>query len=68
VTLVRKRNIQTKRPLLVSEVCGNFFADRGHCVVSAMDPYDQILDYKEIKLLFAPFKDVYTYILPRWGV
>jgi hypothetical protein len=43
VALVRDRTIQTEKPTLVAEVCVNFFADRGCCVVSATDPYGRIL-------------------------
>jgi hypothetical protein len=42
---VRKRTIPTERPPLVSEVSGNFFADRRCHVVSVTNPYGRILGF-----------------------
>jgi hypothetical protein len=45
VASVRNRTMPTERPLLVSEVSANGFADRRCHVVSMTDPYDRILGF-----------------------
>jgi hypothetical protein len=45
VASVRKQTTPTERPPLVSEVSDNFFADRGHHVVSVTNPYGSILGF-----------------------
>jgi hypothetical protein len=45
VALIREQAIPTDQPPLVGEVSANFFfADRGRCMVSAMDLHGRILE------------------------
>jgi hypothetical protein len=45
VALAHKQTILIKRRPFVGEVSANFFANRGYCVVSAMDPNSSILGF-----------------------
>jgi hypothetical protein len=47
VASVGKRSIPTERPLLVSEVSANFFADRECHLVSVTNPYGRILGFPD---------------------